>query len=326
MTTIQAYRLPVDLRLFIVRQKQQSLPAKTIRENIKQNFQRSVSYSTIRNVWSRYLTKGSVLYKQPAGRPKALNAREERSLVRSFLANPGQSVRSVVKGQGERPIAQRLVSRQTVRRALRRHHLRPRVSQKGAEIKPKNKNLRLNFAKLHIDWTISKWSRVVFSDEATLFPKKTVTSVIWSGPQASRSLPFEEGMENKSINVWGYLRYDGTVRLFRFEGSMTKERYLDMLREHLDEAMLPIRRCESPLIFMQDNATYHTAQNVREWMTQNCPNIMAWPPQSPDLSPIENIWASIKNELWNRRREIRNSGDVWRISKEIAQNFTLVYT
>lgn len=44
-------------------------------------------------------------------------------------------------------------------------------------------------------------------------------------------------------------------------------------------------------IFMQDNAPVHTAHIIRNLLRELGLEIMEWPPYSPDLNPIENIWA-----------------------------------
>jgi len=38
-----------------------------------------------------------------------------------------------------------------------------------------------------------------------------------------------------------------------------------------------------------------------------------------------NIWAALKQELWDKRAEIKNERDVWRIGREIFDSFTLVF-
>ena len=84
------YRLTEEVRNFIITQKQHQVPPKAIIDKVRDKFRRSVSYSTIRNTWTRYLRTGSVEYQQPAGRPRTFTEREERHLVRDFVSNPGK--------------------------------------------------------------------------------------------------------------------------------------------------------------------------------------------------------------------------------------------
>ena len=51
------------------------------------------------------------------------------------------------------------------------------------------------------------------------------------------------------------------------------------------------------VIFMQDGARYHWHKDVKEWFLNHDIEIMIWPPQSPDLNPIEHIWGNMKKEL-----------------------------
>ena len=52
---------------------------------------------------------------------------------------------------------------------------------------------------------------------------------------------------------------------------------------------------------MQDNAPVHIARLVqdwlREWTSQNGVELMDWPAMSPDLNPIENVWALLKENI-----------------------------
>lgn len=45
---------------------------------------------------------------------------------------------------------------------------------------------------------------------------------------------------------------------------------------------------------MHDNAPVHTASIIQELLAGLGVEVMVWPPYSPDLNPIENIWALMK--------------------------------
>ena len=55
------------------------------------------------------------------------------------------------------------------------------------------------------------------------------------------------------------------------------------------------------IIFQQDNGSPHTATITQKWLEnagrEHEFTDMEWPPISPDLNPIENLWAWLKLEL-----------------------------
>jgi hypothetical protein len=68
------------------------------------------------------------------------------------------------------------------------------------------------------------------------------------------------------------------------------------------------------LVFMQDNASIHTAQKVKDWFreqrvrTTDWLRTTDWPPYSPDLNPIKNAWHAMKCLALKMFPEIMNGG------------------
>lgn len=64
-------------------------------------------------------------------------------------------------------------------------------------------------------------------------------------------------------------------------------------------------------IFMHDNASVHinTAKVVKELLAEMGIETMVWPPYSPDLKPIENLWSLMKRESYRKFPELQIAPD-----------------
>ena len=54
-------------------------------------------------------------------------------------------------------------------------------------------------------------------------------------------------------------------------------------------------------VFQQDGARCHTSAVTTKWLDDNLPSHIKpkdWPPNSPDLSPIENLWSILSLSVY----------------------------
>lgn len=78
-------------------------------------------------------------------------------------------------------------------------------------------------------------------------------------------------------------------------GGVTARQILSCLQENLPTI------AEPGYLFIQDNAPTHKARIVQEWLInwarENGITLVEWPPYSPDLNPIENLWKLLKEGI-----------------------------
>lgn len=208
------------------------------------------------------------------------------------------------------------ISVSTLKRRLREGNLHGRVAARKPLLRRGNRSKRLQWAREHRNWTLEQWKNVLWTDESKFEVFGQSRRVFVRRSATERMLPecivptVKHG--GGSVTVWGCFSYFGTGTLHRIDGIMRKEQYREILEAHAIPS--GVRLIGNNFVFMQDNDPKHTARLCKSYLNEqseaNVLQIMTWPPQSPDLNPIELLWdeldrrarvvgATSKEQLWN---------------------------
>ena len=63
-------------------------------------------------------------------------------------------------------------------------------------------------------------------------------------------------------------------------------------------------------LFQHDNARPHTARVGIDYLQNAVINVMDWPAESPNLSPIENMWAHLGDKVKKRQVQPATQGEL----------------
>jgi transposase len=271
------------------------------------------SHTTIVRLKKKYEETGNVQNKHNSGRSRKLNERDERNIVRSIMTRECSNAVQIQKSLKVNDNIE--VSSSTVRRALKRNGLAARVKRKKPLLSKKHREKRLNFAKRYKNWTVSDWNKVVWSDESKfqIFGSDG-RQYCWKRPKdplqdahVKPTVKFGGG----SIFVWGCFTSSGVGYLVRIEGGLDAELYCKILEEDLMDTLHYYDLDTNNVIFQQDNDPKHTAARTKQWFEDNEIEVLSWPPQSPDLNPIEHLWNDIDRRLRASEIEIRGKDMLW---------------
>jgi len=272
----------------------------------------NIPKSTVQKATARIRQTGSITPYKRSGRSKKWSAQDSRKLERIVTKDAAARVRTGQAIQEEFNTGlSESKSLRTIQSKLNELGFYNLKAIRKPYVNEYQANRRLEWCRSHRNWTVDDWRKVIFSDETSFEVGKRRSRNVWRKSTEKLNPDCMQGSV-KSGRVtrmyWGCFMDATPGPLTAVTGRMDSDSYISILRTHLTpflngddrlEAALPTS--DERLHFQQDNAPCHSSRKTRQWFREQHVRLLSWPGQSPDLNPIENLWAYLKTQVQKRK-------------------------
>ena len=196
------------------------------------------------------------------------------------------------------------VSREIIRRDLKAIGYVNRVRRRVPTRDPAVEKKRLGFTRKYLNL---KTCLILFSDEHMLDRNDKTCRTQWVPSKRQGNIIPKKRAKSWNVDpvmVWGCMGNGFKSELIVFPTNKGKGKDEEKWSLNADKYQ---RLCLQPMIkaliekglhrkrtFMQDGARCHTANKVKDYLRRkNLRFIEDWPPHSPDMNPIEHVWAEM---------------------------------
>jgi hypothetical protein len=174
------------------------------------------------------------------------------------------------------------------------------------------------------------WLRVLWVDECKVVlsqsprkawqdPKKRCMKATWKHPGA--------------LNLLGCVGANGVGRLHIFQENLTGAMMADFVEEHIvPSAADAIENPEDSWVLQHDNDPKFKSHACQDRLAELEVEVLRQPAQSPDLNPMEHVWAELKKAVMKRQVETLTGlravlCEEWEnLSAELAEKLALSMT
>ena len=237
--------------------------------------------------------------------------------IKKFLVRLAKNKFTGIENASSRKIAKKInkkfgiqISHATANTWLNDEVGKPKKATTTFLIKKKNKQRRMDFAKMILEKKITG-DQIFFTDEKKFLlhtPLNKQTNQMRLDEEGQKQLKEQKGeifekiakpmpKFSSGVMVAGGLCSKGVGKLNFITGTMTSFSYLQTLKNYKDD----INTLNKNLYFQQDGAGCHTSKQCLDYINNNFKNKLEfWPADSPDLSPIEEIWSFVSHQLYRR--------------------------
>lgn len=263
----------------------------------------NVHRSSVQRTVTRFKTTGATKASKGGGRPKKCSPTKERAMFREARTSTDVNASVTQKSHPD-------ISLSTIQRTLRARGLGWHPKAKKPRLTELQRLRRQTWARR---WKGTDWTTVVWTDEKR-FPLKgdSGPTHCWRMARERYSPKFLQGktkFKGGSLMVWGSMTAAGVVELVRCTNTMNATEYIKVLEELVKKCPKLASRDTTKPTLMHDGAACHTAHVTEAWLKTKNVQVLPWVANSPDLNPIETLWAILARKL--RGQLFPNEDAVW---------------
>lgn len=291
-----------------------------VRSNVGCNLSSIANYlNRDRSTVSRYVKKNCLVVKKEEdevfldpvqkkmGRPsKVYDINIAEKMVKEFIIqkklqnNFVQSAEQIRAFMVKHDLCDQKTSVLTIRRFLKKIRIKFKRIHEFPYLTQQQKDYRVKTALYN---QLVDYKNVIFSDES-MFRLKEVKTRGWL-PDSEEPTREQYHKSNGGIMVWAAFSYYGYCPLQVFpqepgKPGTTKNIDSRLYKYYLSRTLPDIMNChppESSPMFLQDNAAIHKSKSTLNYINKKKWTLISHPPYSPDLNPIEKVWATMKHHL-----------------------------
>jgi hypothetical protein len=271
--------------------------------------------STIDGVIAAY-KNGFETVPSRSGRPPKMTKRDNHHLMQVLNKNRRTNINELCEGFIDSTSTN--ISAITLKRHLHKNDIYGRIGVKKPFVNAANRMRRLSWAKRKRNG-VDEWDYIIWSDESKFEVfKGDGKRYVWRNIQEKYDpkclIPtFKSGQEG--VMVWACFTKNKLGPLVKLEGKITARIYIEILENHLLPFIDSLENKDN-YIFQEDNAPIHTARITKQWIENSRVPKLQWPPQSPDLNPIENSWEELDRKVRKHKPLPKSRDDLWQILQE----------
>ena len=256
-----------------------------------------ITQGEVSKILKRFRQRGVPTPVPRPGRPRLTTRRDDRQLRRLVLNGRTKSA-NVLRAEWQELTHVR-VSRRLVNNRLVKAGFRAKRPLRKPKRTINHRQRRLQWARQHQNIQLGHWQHVIFSDESRFLLHRhdgriRVRRQVHEAYNDDCILPRVQA-GGGGLTVWAAFHSRGKTDLVVIDGNLNQHKY----RTILEETLIPFARqtFAANFVFQDDNARPHRARMIDNFLETNEIQRLDWPAMSPDMNPIENLWAELTRQL-----------------------------